>query len=196
VTHAKAERGPAGFDEINRTKTAGNFGWPFLIADNKPYRQHDFATGASGPAQDPAHPLNRSPLNTGPQDLPEGRPAWIFYPYTPSARFPTVGSGGRTACAGPFYRLDPGLASTRKLPETFDQSQLIYDWERRWILAVGVHPDGSPGSMQRVAPEIELKRPIEMELGPDGALYVIEFGSGWENNKDAQLVRIQTATVR
>jgi len=35
-----------------------------------------------------------------------------------------------------------------------------------------------------------------MELGPDGALYVIEFGSGWENNKDAQLVRIQTATVR
>ena len=193
---AKAERGPAGFDELNRTRTAGNFGWPFLIADNKSYRQYDFATGTSGPAQDPAHPINRSPLNTGPQDLPEGRPAWIFYPYTPSARFPAVGSGGRTACAGPFYRFDPGLASTRKLPETFDQSQLIYDWERRWILAVTVNPDGSAGAMRRVAPEMELKRPIEMELGPDGALYLIEFGSGWENNKDAQLVRIQAGTVR
>ena len=193
---AKAERGPAGFDEINRTKTAGNFGWPFVIADNKPYRQYDFATRESGPAQDPAHPLNQSPLNTGLKELPEARPAWIFYPYTPSARFPAVGSGGRTACAGPFYRFDSKLASARKLPESFDQSQLIYDWERHWILAVTVNPDGSPGAMQRVAPEIQLKRPVEMELGPDGALYVIEFGSGWENNKDAQLVRIQSATVR
>ena len=193
---AKAERGPAGFDEINRTKTAGNFGWPFVIADNKPYRQYDFATRESGPAQDPAHPLNQSPLNTGLKELPEARPAWIFYPYTPSARFPAVGSGGRTACAGPFYRFDSKLASARKLPESFDQSQLIYDWERHWILAATVNPDGSPGAMQRVAPEIQLKRPVEMELGPDGALYVIEFGSGWENNKDAQLVRIQSATVR
>jgi cytochrome c len=193
---AKAERGPAGFDEINRTKTAGNFGWPFVIADNKPYRQYDFATHESGPAQDPAHPLNQSPLNTGPKDLPEARPAWIFYPYTPSARFSAVGSGGRTACAGPFYRFDSKLASARKLPESLDQSQLIYDWERHWMLAVKVNPDGSPGAMQRVAPEIQLKRPIEMELGHDGALYVIEFGSGWENNKDAQLVRIQSAAAR
>ena len=193
---AKPERGPAGFDEINRTKTAGNFGWPFVIADNKPYRQYDFATRESGPAQDPAHPLNQSPLNTGPKDLPEARPAWIFYPYTPSARFPSVGSGGRTACAGPFYRFDPKLASDRKLPESLDQSQLVYDWERHWILAVKVNPDGSAGAMQRVAPEIQLKRPVEMELGPDGALYVIEFGSGWENNKDAQVVRIQAAAVR
>ena len=192
---AKAERGPAGFDEINRTKTAGNFGWPFVIADNKPYRQYDFATRESGPAQDPAHPLNQSPLNTGTKELPEARPAWIFYPYTPSARFPAVGSGGRTACAGPFYHFDSKLASARKLPESLDQSQLIYDWERHWIVAVTVNPDGSPGAMQQVAPEIQLKRPVEMELGPDGALYVIEFGSGWENNKDAQLVRIQSAAV-
>jgi len=35
------------------------------------------------------------------------------------------------------------------------------------------------------------KRPIEMELGPDGALYMIEFGTAWENNRDAQLVRLE-----
>ena len=45
--------------------------------------------------------------------------------------------------------------------------------------------------MERFAPKVKLKRPIEMELGPDGALYVIEFGTGWENNKDAQIVRIE-----
>ena len=26
-----ADRGPAGFDEVNRTKVAGNFGWPFFV---------------------------------------------------------------------------------------------------------------------------------------------------------------------
>ncbi len=192
----KAERGPAGFDEINRTRKAGNFGWPFLIADNRPYRAYDFATKESGPAQDPLRPVNRSPLNTGPQELPAGQPAWIAYPYAPSTRFPAVGSGGRTACAGPFYRFEPALASNRKLPASLNQTQLIYDWERHWILAVKVNADGTPGAFQRVAPEISLKRPIEMELGPDGALYVIEFGSGWENNKDAQLVRIQAVSTR
>lgn len=34
-------RGPAGFDEINQARQAGNFGWPYFIADNKPYRQYE-----------------------------------------------------------------------------------------------------------------------------------------------------------
>jgi glucose/arabinose dehydrogenase len=36
-----------------------------------------------------------------------------------------------------------------------------------------------------------VKRPTDLKIGPDGALYVIEFGSGWENNKDAQIVRVE-----
>ena len=40
--------GPRGYDEINRTSTAGNFGWPYCIADNEPYVDYDFATGLSG----------------------------------------------------------------------------------------------------------------------------------------------------
>jgi len=48
--------------------------------------------------------------------------------------------------------------------------------------------------MERFAPDIELKRPMDLELGPDGALYLIEFGTAWENNKDAQIVRIETAS--
>ena len=69
------ERGAAGFDEFNRTKVAGNFGWPFLMADNKPYREYDFATKQSGAAQDPAKPVNLSPNNTGPKELPPAQPA-------------------------------------------------------------------------------------------------------------------------
>ena len=52
---ATEQRGPAGFDEFNRTKVAGNFGWPFLLADNRPYRHYDFATKQSGPAGKPVN---------------------------------------------------------------------------------------------------------------------------------------------
>lgn len=187
------ERGPAGFDEINRTRTAGNFGWPFLIADNKPYRQYDFATKQAGPSQDPAKPLNLSPNNTGPKELPPGRAAWMSYPYAPSARFRAVGSGARSACAGPVYRFDPALKSERKLPQAYDNCFFIYDWERHWIIAVKLNAAGETEKMERFAPEIALKRPIDMELGADGALYLIEFGTGWENNKDSQIIRIEPA---
>ncbi len=186
----KDDRGPAGFDEINRTRTAGNFGWPFLIADNKPYRKFDFATGVSGSSQDPEHPVNLSPNNTGPAELPPGQPAWIWYPYAPSVRFPLVGSGGRTACAGPTYHFNPQLNSPHQLPSHYDGMQFVYEWERGWILAVRA-AENAPVQLELFAPEIRLKRPVDMKLGPDGALYVIEFGTGWENNADAQIVRIE-----
>ena len=183
-------RGPAGFDEFNCTREAGNFGWPFLIADNKPYHQFDFATAASGPTQDPARPLNVSPRNTGPARLPPAQPAWIWYPYAPSVRFPIVGSGGRTACAGPTYHYQANLDSPGKLPAYYDGCQFLFEWERGWILAARTASDGSP-LLELFAPEISLTRPIDLNLGPDGCLYAIEFGTGWENNSDAQVVRIE-----
>lgn len=187
------DRGPAGFDEFNRTQTAGNFGWPFVIADNKPYRAWDFASKTPGAAFDPAHPVNESPRNTGLKELPPARPAWIWYPYAPSTRFPAVGSGGRTACAGPVYHFDEKLASPRKLPREYDNTLFVYDWMRNWIRALKLDASGNMVSMKPFAAHIPLKRPVEMELGPDGCLYVIEFGTNWEKNKDSQVVRLEYA---
>jgi len=34
---ADPKRGPAGFDEFNLAKQAGNFGWPYFVANNRPY---------------------------------------------------------------------------------------------------------------------------------------------------------------
>ncbi len=187
----KPDRGPAGFDEINRTRAAGNFGWPFIIGDNRPYRQYDFATKQSGDPQDPAKPVNLSPHNTGPKQLPPAQRAWMSYPYGPSTRFPIVGSGGRSACAGPVYHYDATLNSPRKLPAALDGCFFIYEWERNWIVAAKLDAAGQATRFERFAPEIALKRPVEMELGPDGALYVIEFGTAWENNRDSQIIRIE-----
>ena len=45
ASNDSATRGPRGYDEINQARQAGNFGWPYIIADNKPYRDYNFATG-------------------------------------------------------------------------------------------------------------------------------------------------------
>jgi len=81
------------------------------------------------------------------------------------------------------------------LAAAYDGRQFLYEWERGSILTATTDEKGSP-RLERFAPEIKLKRPIEMELGPDGALHIIEFGTAWENNKDAQIVRFEPVTSR
>ncbi len=152
----------------------------------------------SGDFWDPAHPVNRSPNNTGLQNLPPAQPAFIYYPPSPSTRFPEVGSGGRTAMAGPVYYFDPKNPSPTKLPKEFDHTLFIYEWSRNWIIAVKLDehediaksPDGKL-MMKRFMPHTEIKRPMDMELGPDGCLYVIEYGKEWGNNKDTRILRLE-----
>ncbi len=193
------DRGPAGFDEINQAREAGNFGWPYFAGDNKPYRRYNFETRKSGDAFDPLHPLNESIHNTGPKELPPAQPAFIWYPYGPSTKFPVVNAGGgRTACAGPVYYFDEKLQSPHKLPKEFDHTLFIYEWSRNWIIAVHLDADNkiakkADGSlwMERFCEHMTFKRPMDIELGADGCLYVLENGTAWNGNKDTQIVRIE-----
>ncbi len=185
------ERGPAGLDDINRATKPGNFGWPFVRGNNSPYRAFDFATKVSGPAFDPRQPVNLSPNNTGRRDLPPVQPAWIWYPYAPSPRFPALGSGARAACAGPVYHFNDKLSSPRKLPRQFDNCLFIYEWARNWIKVVQLDSRGNIAAIRPFASNLKFLKPIEMEFGPDGCLYVIEFGTAWEHNKDSQVIRLE-----
>lgn len=228
------KRGPAGFDEVNQARKAGFFGWPYFVADNKPYVKIDFVdrqkwvdaktaydaakkaatNGApvtvpkppAWPANDfmpvlfdAQKPVNRSVYNTGKQDLPPAQPAFIYYPHSPSTRFPEVNAGGgRTAMAGPVYYFDPKNPSPTKLPEVFDHTLFIYEWSRNWIIAVKLdendqiakNADGSL-KMKRFMPGSSFKRPMDLELGPDGCLYGIDFGTNWGDNKDSKIFRIE-----
>lgn len=185
------QRGPAGFDEFNIARQAGNFGWPYFVADNKPYRKFNFATQETGGSFDPARPRNESVNNTGIRDLPPAQPALIWYPPGPSARFPEMGSGPRSAMAGPVYHFDSTLTSMRKFPAEFDNALFLYEWERNWIRTARLDPTGRLEAIQPFLAEWKFKRPISMSFGPDGALYLIEWGSAWYNNKDSQVVRIE-----
>jgi len=192
------QRGPAGFDEINQARAAGNFGWPMFIGDNRPYRRHDFATRTNGPAWEPDRPMNESRYNTGPALLPPAQGAFVWYPYGASTRFPAVGTGGRTACAGPVHRFNPASQASHGMPKELDHVLFIHEWSRNWILAVHLdgderiarRPDGTPW-MDRFCAAMTFMRPTDLELGPDGCLYVLENGTAWTGNRDTQLVRIE-----
>jgi cytochrome c len=185
-----ATRGPRGYDEVNQAKKAGYFGWPFFVGNNYPYRQYNYLTGVSGDAFDPAKPENHSPNNTGITDLPPAQPAFIWYPYAVSPEFPELGSGGRNAMAGPVYYTDLYPAATR-YPEYFNGKLFIYEWIRGWIKVVTLQPNGDFEQMESFVPHTVLHNCIDMEAGPDGRLYLLEYGTGWfQKNADAGLYRI------
>lgn len=183
-------RGPRGYDEINQARKAGNFGWPYFIANNQAYHDVDFATGKVGDKYDLNGPANHSPNNTGEKILPPPQEALIYYPYGDSERFPELGKGGRTACAGPVYHYSEKLASPTKFPAAFDGTLFIYEWSRHWIKAVHLDSDAKVSRIDPFLPSYNFVRPIDMEFGPDGSLYVIEYGETWGVNQDARLIRI------
>lgn len=183
-------RGPRGYDEINQAKKAGYFGWPLFIGNNYPYHQFDYATGKTGPLFDPQHPANDSRNNTGLRELPPAQPAFIWYPYGASPDFPQVSTGGRNAMAGPVYYTDMFPKETR-LPDYYNDKLIIYDWIRGWIKAVTLLPNGDFDKMEPFLSNIKVNSLIDMEVGPDGKLYFLEYGSGWfTQNPDAGIFRI------
>jgi cytochrome c len=179
---------PAGYEEINATKVAGNFGWPLFIGPNEAYPLFDFDKNKPLQKFDPAAPRNLSPNNTGIKDLPPAKPALIWYSTTPSKKFPTMGSGGRSIMAGPVYHFDEKNPSAIKLPKALDGRLFIYEWMRNWIQTVDLASDGP--KLQPFLPKWNLRRPIDMKLGPDGALYLIEYGDRWWENADSRIVRV------
>jgi cytochrome c len=179
---------PEGYEELNATQTAGNFGWPLFVGPNEALPLYDFAANKEGKRYDPQSSENLSPRNTGIQKLPPAKPALIWYSSLPSKDFPTLGSGGRTIMAGPVYRYDAANPSPIKLPEALDGRLFIYEWMRNWIQTVKL---GTPGpEIEPFVPTWNLRRPIDMKIGSDGALYMIEYGDQWWENNDSRVVRI------
>ena len=183
-------RGPRGYDEVNQARQAGNFGWPYFIANNQAYADFDYVTGVAGAKYDPAGPTNSSPNNTGVRVLPPAVSAFIYYPYGDSAEFPALGSGGRSACAGPVYYYDAELPSAVKFPAALNHTLLIYEWTRNWIKLVQLDDQDRIVKIEPFMPQQKFVRPIDMQFGPEGALYLLEYGETWGVNADARLVRI------
>lgn len=187
-----SRHGPRGYDEFNQAKKPGNFGWPYFVGNNQAYHDSDFAAQTIGSLFDVNAPVNPSPNNTGIKNLPPATPAMIYYPYNRSTEFPDLGEGGRCAMGGPFYHYNPSLKNENRLPAYYDKSLFVYDWMRNWVFAVRFDENNN---FKRIEPFMhsngDFRRPVDMEIGPDGVIYMLEYGSVYGiDNEDARLVRI------
>lgn len=182
-------RGPRGYDEVNQAKQAGNFGWPFFIGNNFAYAHYDYETKKTGEKYDPAHPRNDGVNNTGAKDLPAAVPAFIYYPYGESKEFPSVGSGGRTACAGPVFHFRPEFEKSGGFPPYYDKCLLWWDWERRMVKWARLDKDSN---LQEILPftAVSVKRLLDAVFAPDGTLYCIDYGETWGANADSRLLHV------
>ncbi|MFJ6635172.1 ThuA domain-containing protein [Streptomyces sp. NPDC091376] len=187
---ADPKRGPAGQVEFARVTKPGNFGWPFCTGDNDPFVDYDFATKVSGETFDCAAPKNDSPHNTGLTELPPAEPAWIPYD---GGSVPEFGTGSESPMGGPVYHYDPALDSPVKFPEAYDGDFFAGEFGRRWIKRIEHGSDGAVQSINDVpwtGTQI-----MDMSFGPDGALYVLDYGTAWfGGDEHSALYRIENAT--
>ncbi|MGA5518031.1 lectin [Streptomyces pseudogriseolus] len=187
---AGANRGPAGQVEFNRITKAGNFGWPYCTGRNDAYVDYDFATGTSGSAFNCAAPRNTSPRNTGLTDLPPVQPAWIPYD---GGSVPEFGNGSESPMGGPVYRYDANSTSDVKFPAEYDGDFFAGEFGRRWIKRIETGGDGTVQSIN--AFPWTGTQVMDMAFGPDGALYVLDYGTGYFNgDANSALYRIEHIT--
>lgn len=186
------EKGARGYDEINRVTAPGNFGWPLVIGQNKPYNQYDYVAKKSGAMVDVNNPVNYSPNNTGAKQLPSAQPAFIAYPYGTSDVFPEMGTGGRTALVADVYHAVDYPESVNRYPAYYDNKLFILDFMRAWVKVVSFDEQGRIQKIEPFAPQINYALPIDARFAPDGTLYVLEYGMSWfTGNPDARLARIE-----
>ncbi len=189
--NGEGPRGPRGFDEVNQARKAGNFGWPFVIADNRPYPIVDFATGKPGEMTDPAAPKNPGTRNTGLAVLPPAQPALIYYPYAESAEFPVMGKGSRNAMAGPVFYHERNRKWNLLGPDE-NHTLLTYDWARGKIWKAKLD---NQEKLQSLEPFVDkLMHPMDLEMAADGTVWLLEYGSGWYFNKNGRIRRLRPAT--
>ncbi|MDC6352789.1 PKD domain-containing protein [Zeaxanthinibacter sp. PT1] len=171
--------GPEGKDEMNLTKTAGNYGWPYFSGENEPYLI-DYAPTPY--YNDPANPQNISTWNTGATSLPPARPSWIDFFH-------------KSYMAGPRYYYNPSLSDQQRLPIEYDEIFFYFDFNSSRVWAVQMDADGNilgePEALLQAFPGGGFGF-IDMKVGPDGHLYILEYGAGCcpNNTGTGKLVRM------
>ncbi|MEU8272090.1 carbohydrate-binding protein [Sphaerisporangium sp. NPDC049002] len=177
-----ANRGPGGQVEFDRITSAGNFGWPYCTGTNttaETYNKYTFPSGPSGAKFDCAGgPTNASFRNTGVAKLPAAKPSWIRYGGEAGSP-PEFGGGSESPMGGPVYRYDANLNSSVKFPQSLSGRFFAGEYGRRWIKAIEVKADGAYGDIGDFP--WTGTQVMDMAFGPDGALYVLDYGTGGNN---------------
>ncbi|HCT79665.1 MAG TPA: glycosyl hydrolase [Micromonosporaceae bacterium] len=186
-------RGPGGQVEFNRITSPGNYGWPYCTGTNtstETYNEWNFATNSTGPKFNcTGGPANNSFRNTGLATLPGARASWIRYGGDAGSP-PEFGSGSESPMGGPVYRYNAANPSTVKFPAAFDGHFFAGEFGRGWVKDIAVNGDGTPGLIQNFP--WTGKQIIDLAFGPNGALYILDYGTGYFNgDHNSALYRIE-----
>jgi len=172
---ASASRGPGGQVEFDRITGPGNYGWPYCTGRNDSYVDFTFPTGPSGATFNCAGgPTNNSPRNTGLTTLPAAQPAWLPYD---GGSVPEFGSGSESPMGGPVYRYDAANPSDVKFPASYNGHFFAGEFGRQWIRDIEVTASGGVGAINTFP--WSGKQVMDMAFGPDGALYVLDYGTSY-----------------
>ncbi|MDX3850120.1 carbohydrate-binding protein [Streptomyces sp. AK02-01A] len=175
-------RGPSGQVEFNRITGPGNYGWPYCTGTNtatETYGEYAFPNGPSaGKYNCAGGPANNSFRNTGQTTLPPVKASWIKYGGDAGSP-PEFGGGSESPMGGPVYRYDAGLNSNVKFPQSLDGRFFAAEYGRKWIKPIEVKADGSPGVIETFP--WTGTQVMDQAFGPDGALYVLDYGTGANN---------------
>ncbi len=189
-------RGPAGISEWNLIKEPGFYGWPLCMGPNLPFRNVDYTTSpvTVGDYFDCAKPVNDSPRNTGLRDLPPAKAPQMYYGYRTSSVPAVIPAGGGLApMGGPFYDFDEALKSDTKFPEYYDSKPFFYEWSKNRLYSMTLNGNGD---LEKINPFLpppsgQWRAPIDSKFGPDGSLYVLDWGGGFgRHNPDSGLYRV------
>ncbi|MFE5411074.1 PQQ-dependent sugar dehydrogenase [Microbacterium sp. NPDC056569] len=199
---ANPQRGPMGYVEWQSTTVPLNGGWPFCHGPNANYNDWDYELLVQGPWYDCEGTLvNNSPYNTGLSTLPSATAPQLYYGDQPTHQpWPEFGAGGQGPMGGPTYRYDEDNEATTKFPAYWDGKTFMAEFSRDRIYAFTQDdPDGEVTRIQDFLPNAALTaagmpvwdNPIDIEFGPDGSLYVLDYGDGFfRPNPDAGLYRV------
>ncbi|GAA3747336.1 glucose/arabinose dehydrogenase [Spinactinospora alkalitolerans] len=205
---ADPDRGPMGYVEWQSTSEPLNAGWPYCHGPNAEYNEWDFATGTPGEFFDCDAPVNNSHWNTGLTDIPvPATEPQLWYGDSdddqPWPELTAFGGGGQGPMGGPVYHYDADNPAPGKFPEHWDGKAFFGEFSQNYLAALTVDgPDGSVSQIENVLPNDHLdsiaappwRGIMDMEFGPDGSLYVLEYGTGFfTENPDAGLYRIDYA---
>jgi cytochrome c len=79
-----------------------------------------------------------------------------------------------------------------RLSDYYDGKLFIYDWVRRWFMAVTLDENGKYVRMEPFLDHLEFVAPTDMQFASDGAIYILEYGTNWfAKNSDARLIRVE-----
>jgi glucose/arabinose dehydrogenase len=153
---------PNNADEINLFAHPVFAGMPYFYGNNT-------VVTYPGKTIDPQKPVNNSTFNNGVAELPPAMPGTM------------VGGTqvGNVAIAGPFYVYNRALKNRNKLPPHLDNHffHMSFQANRLWVNAVDTATAQITATtrIDNSLMPVPLRSPLAARIGPDGALYVLNY---------------------